>query len=168
VFRLHARRLVVMGFAAAMLGVLAGPRATAAGGLSLDLRAELEGQPLALSAVASYYCDDFSYPVIKCFTSPDKLEARAEIVLSVTAVDYVTIYDYTTWAGSYMHVSQNYSALVFIGWNDRVSSYRAKNSETGRFWTDWFYSGTIYNFCCNQMVSSLGSFDNTFSAIERT
>jgi len=67
-----------------------------------------------------------------------------------------------------MNVSQDYAALSAIGWNDRISSFRGRNSETGQFWTDWFYGGTWYAFCCNTSVSNLGSFNNTFSSIQRT
>lgn len=64
-----------------------------------------------------------------------------------------------------MHMSENYSLLSLIGWNDRISSYVAKNSMSGAFWTDWLYTGVRYNFCCNQQVGSLGSYNDTFSSV---
>jgi hypothetical protein len=139
--------------------------AMAAGGTTESLRADLDGKPIKLVDVANWYCDDFSYPVIHCYSDASRLAARDALVLSVSAVDYVTIYDYTSFAGSYMQVSQDYNALITLGWNDRISSFKARNSLAGHFYVDWFYQGTGYYFCCNQQVTSLGSFDNTFSSI---
>lgn len=144
------------------------PRVAAGAELRLSMTAFLDGRPIPLRDVGKYYCDDFSFPVITCSVDAAGIEVRASALLQATAVDYLTIYDAPTFGGSYMHVSQDYPALSFIGWNDRISSFKARNSETGRFWTDWFYSGTIYGFCCNQQVGSLGGYDNTFSSIQRT
>jgi len=58
--------------------------------------------------------------------------------------------------------------LITIGWNDRMSSFKARNGETGRFWTDWFNGGSSWPFCCNSQVSGLGAYDNTFSSVQRT
>ena len=55
--------------------------------------------------------------------------------------------------------------LAWIGWNDRVSSFKGKNAQTGTFYTDWFAGGSGYGFCCNQQVSSLGGFNDTFSSV---
>jgi hypothetical protein len=129
------------------------------------LRAYLDGRPLKLTEVARWYCDDFSYPVIECYSEPTDLEGRTAATMSVSSVDYVTIYDYASYTGPYMHVSQDYTILASIGWNDRVSSFKARNSQDGRFYTDWFYNGTAYYFCCNQQLASLGVFDNTFSSM---
>jgi hypothetical protein len=39
-----------------------------------------------------------------------------------------------SWAGrSNMLVSQNCDVLATVGWNDRVSSFKGCNSETGSF-----------------------------------
>jgi hypothetical protein len=132
------------------------------------MSATLDGRPIPLVDVAKYYCDDFAYPVITCSMSADLIEARLSASLAATALDYVTIYDAPTFGGAWMNVSQDYSGLWSIGWNDRISSFKARNSETGRFWTDWFYSGTWYGFCCNQQLASLGAYDNTFSSVIRT
>ena len=58
--------------------------------------------------------------------------------------------------------------LVLLGWNDKVSSFKARNGETGRLWVDWWYSGSSWSFCCNSQVPYLGSYDNTFSSVQRT
>jgi hypothetical protein len=145
-------------------------------GLAVDstgttLRADLDGKPLDLVQVGRYYCEDFDYPVIHCFTRPAALEATVSAKLSgmtadsTTSVNYVVVYEYTSYQGAYMYMSQDYSILATIGWNDRISSLRVLDSSGGVFWTDWLYSGTPWSFCCTNWFSSLGSFDNTFSSV---
>jgi hypothetical protein len=129
------------------------------------MSADLDGRPMKLADVGNWYCDDFSYPVIHCFSDPTRLQLRDAAILSATALVYVTIYDYTGFAGSFMQVSQDYTVLAGIGWNDRISSFKARNGLTGSFYTDWFYGGTGYYFCCYQQITSLGSYDNTFSSV---
>lgn len=133
-----------------------------------NLTATLDGRPLKLTSVANWYCDDFSYPQITCFSQAGDLAVHDAAILSTTSLEYVTIYDFTSYGGSFMQVSQDYTVLATIGWNDRVSSFKARNSLDGHFYTDWFYGGTGYYFCCNQNVPSLGSFDNTFSSVHQT
>jgi hypothetical protein len=147
---------------------LAQPRGTNAADADPQLTATLDGKPIPLEDVGKYYCDDFSYPEIKCSSTKVIPDARATLVTLLTAVDYVTIYDGAVYAGASMNVSQDYSALSLIGWNDRISSFRGRNSETGSFYVDWFYGGTAWAFCCNTQTSSLGTYNNTFSSIKRT
>lgn len=92
--------------------------------------------------------------------------AGIDAVAAGTGV-YATVYEYTTFQGSYMHMSQNYTCLACIGWNDRISSFVVLNSQSGNFYTDWFYGGSVYGFCCNQERYSLGGYDNTFSSVYR-
>ncbi len=160
------RRLGIVAMVLASLFLGVSPASTwAAANAAPTLSADLNGRPLKLVDVANWYCDDFSYPAIHCFSDPTRLEARDAAILSTTALDYVTIYDYTSFAGSYMQVSQDYTVLATIGWNDRISSFKARNSLSGSFYTDWFYGGTGYYFCCNQQITSLGNFDNSFSSV---
>lgn len=133
-----------------------------------DVVAFVDGRQIPVEDIPRYYCDDFSYPVIQCSSLPVVPETRALTMSLLAGVDYATIYDQGSFIGTWMNVSQDYSTLLTIGWNDRISSFKGRNSETGRFWTDWFYTGTIWNFCCNSNVPSLGSYNNTFSSIERT
>jgi len=165
----YARVLPGLVISAIIVGhALAWPVPASAGAVTPNQPiADLDGVPIDLEEVANWYCDDFSYPAIHCFRDPKNLEARRTSILATTAVTYVTIYDYTSFAGSYMHVSEDYTALVFLGWNDRISSYKARNSEDGHFYVDWYYGGTGYYFCCNQQASFLGSFDNQFSSVHR-
>jgi hypothetical protein len=148
-------------------GVAARPVAAIAAP-SLQVVAFLDGKPLPISQVADYYCDDFSFPVIQCSVQASALEVRLSLVLAASDVTYVTIYDQPSYFGSFMAVSQDYSALSLIGWNDRISSFKGRNSETGTFYTDWFYGGSSWSFCCNVQQPSLNAYDNTFSSIRRT
>jgi hypothetical protein len=79
----------------------------------------------------------------------------------------LSVYEHSTYQGAYMHMSEDYSILSLIGWSDRISSFIAKNSLSGAFWTDWLYTRTRYNFCSNSAVGSLGSFNDTFSSVFR-
>jgi hypothetical protein len=167
--RTRGRRIgpAVLAVSALLSLVLMPGTAQAASPPDRGLTATLDGRPLKLTSVADWYCDDFSYPVISCFSDPLSLSIRDAAILSTTGVTYVTIYDFTSYTGSYMQVSQDYPVLAYIGWNDRVSSFKGRNSLSGYFFTDWFYSGTYYQFCCNQNVPSLGAFDNTFSSVHQ-
>jgi hypothetical protein len=167
---LRARRMVVCLALVSALSV-AGPwhpAAVAAAGVDPVLTATLDGRPIPLEEVGRHYCDDFSYPIIRCSSLALVAEARATLFLLLTSVDYVTIYDQSGYGGAYMHASQDYGVLALIGWNDRISSFRGRNNETGTFYTDWFYGGSWWTFCCNQQTASLGSYSNTFSSILRT
>ena len=157
--------LMVIGLLAT---TIARPTAARAADPDPELTATLDGRPIPLEDVGKYICDDFSYPQIRCYSTRILADSRALLVTVLTSIDYVTIYDLTGFAGASMNVSQNYSALSTIGWNDRISSFRGKNSETGTFFQDWFYNGTWYAFCCNTNVSNLGVYSNTFSSIQRT
>jgi hypothetical protein len=130
--------------------------------------AYLDGVAIPLEEVSKHYCDDFSYPVITCSSSPLVPAARTTLLSLLSSVEYVTVFDLPSYAGSFMNVSQDYGALVFIGWNDRISSFKARNGETGAFFTDWLYNGSQWSFCCNQQLPQLGAYNNTFSSIMRT
>ena len=141
---------------------------TSASDASVTLVAYLDGKPIALADVSKYYCDDFSYPLIECSVSALVTSSRALLVGLLTSVDYVTIYEFTSYSGSMMNVSQDYTVLATIGWNDKISSFKARNGETGTFYVDWFYGGSQWSFCCNTQQSSLGGYDNSFSSLQRT
>jgi hypothetical protein len=130
--------------------------------------AYLDGKAIPLAEVSRYYCDDFSFPIIRCSTSQSVAQTRATLNTLLATVDYVTIYEYAYYSGAWMNVSQDYSALALIGWNDKVSAFKVRNSETGRFFVDWFYGGSGWSFCCNTQQPTLGGYDNTFSSIQRT
>jgi hypothetical protein len=131
-----------------------------------DLTADLDGKPIALADVGHWYCHDFDYPAIHCFSDPGDIERSTEFQgAAAAATAYVTVYEFTTYQGAFMHMSQDYTALTLIGWNDRISSFVVHNSAGGAFWTDWLYSGTRYSFCCFQQLGSLGGYNDTFSSV---
>jgi hypothetical protein len=160
---------VASALGASLVGIgLTQPGSALGGDSDPVVVAFLDGRAIPVADVSRHFCDDFSYPTIHCSSSPLVIELRATSLLLLTGADYVTVYEKSSFQGTYMNVSQDYGSLLTIGWNDRISSFKARNSETGRFWTDWFNGGTVWNFCCNTWVSSLGSYDNTFSSMQRT
>ena len=149
-------------------------------GQPAELTADLDGRPIPLKEIGRWYCHDINHPAIHCFANPERLEVSTEIALTergtaadagialaASTVTYLTVYEHSTYQGAYMHMSQNYSLLSLIGWSDRISSFKVRNSQSGSLWTDWLYSGTRYNFCCNQELGYLGNFNDTFSSVFR-
>ena len=120
------------------------PPAVSAADPPVTVSADLDGKAVALVSVSAHYCHDFDYPRIHCFSTAGGLDAAVEPALGLlglfgtTAVNYVLIFENAAYAGAFMYVSQDYNALGLLGWNDRISSFKAKNSETGSFHWDWF------------------------------
>jgi hypothetical protein len=163
------RSLRATGIVSAIVGsLMLGPSVAVAGsGAEPAMHADLDGNPIALVDVGKYFCHDFDFPAIHCFSDPKALEARPEVRAATSTGEFVTVYEYTTYQGAYMHMSQNYTVLATIGWNDRISSFVVENSQSGNFYTDWFYGGTVYGWCCNHQLPGLGIYDNTFSSVYR-
>jgi hypothetical protein len=171
-------------FLAVVLGLMLLASATTSAALAGtprdQLRADLDGRPIKLADVGRWFCHDFDYPQLHCYSSAGALEQAlvdrsAASGGGVTALaaygpnDYVTIYSEPSYAGSYAHLSANYDSLVLIGWNDRISSFKARNSQAGKFYSNWFGSGTVRSFCCNTTVPWMTStYDNTFSSVYRS
>lgn len=166
--RMRGLAVGLMVLSSLTIAGIGNPGGTRAAEADPALSATLDGKPIPLEDVGKYYCDDFSYPEIKCSSTKIIPDARATLVSLLTAIDYVTIYDGAAYTGASMNVSQDYSALTLIGWNDRISSFKGRNSESGLFYVDWFYSGTQWAFCCNTQTPNLGSFNNAISSIKRT
>jgi hypothetical protein len=161
--RKRARRWIgLLVFGALLLGTAPGASADS----KVALSADLAGQPIRLADVGKYHCHDLDYPRIHCFRTAEDLAASPPMAAALlSGVTYVTIYDGASFLGSSMNVAQDYDILALIGWNDRVSSFKARNSLSGRFFVDWFGGGSGWSFCCNSTASTLGSFDNTFSSV---
>lgn len=166
--RLVARRYTLL--VAIGLALSAMPAATGTVFAGESIRAVLDGQRISIDSISQYYCHDLERPLIRCFSSAAELEAsHAGNRILAAAVIYVTVYDSPSYAGSFMQISSDYDALATVGWNDRISSYKARNSETGSFYTDWFHAGTADHFCCNESVPILGGgFNDAFSSVYRT
>jgi hypothetical protein len=124
------------------------------------VRADLEGKAIEATKVGSYYCHDLAYPDIHCFRTAARLEAALAAAgpdsFGVSATNYVVIYADQSYGGAYAYLSQNYSNLGSIGWNDRITSFKALNGEDGRFYEHESAGGGSYTFCCNQQVSNVG------------
>jgi hypothetical protein len=165
-------RALVVG----LLVIVSGPLAsfsTASPAAAIEARgttltALLDGVAIPLEEVSKYYCDDFSYPVITCSVSPLLHAVRTTAFALLASVDYVTVFEHATFQGASMNISQDYPVLTLIGWNDRISSFKVRNGETGRFSVDWLYAGSGWSFCCNTQQGTLGGYDNTFSSVQRT
>jgi hypothetical protein len=163
--RRRLRRGVPAAVAAIICALTLGP-ATVVGASSSPMTADLDGRPIALSEVAKHSCHDIDYPRIHCFATQAARDASAAPLLASSSATYVIVWEDASYAGSSLIISQDYTVLATLGWNDRISSYKAQNSLTGRFWTDWFYFGTAYYFCCNQQVPLLGVYNDTFSSVQ--
>jgi len=132
------------------------------------LTADLDGKMIDLTTVGTLHCHDFDYPRIHCFETADALATAIAPTLAAAAINYVAVFDGTSYGGASMFMTQDYSVLSLIGWNDRISSFKGLNGQAGTFYTDWFYGGSSWSFCCNQNVSSLGSFNDTFSSVRHS
>jgi len=140
-----------------------------------EVVATLDGRPIAVADIPDYQCHDLEYPVIRCFRKIADRDASIAVDIDVgvasaslaSGVVYVTVYDGANFTGSTFSISQDYDALATIGWNDRVSSFKGRNSESGRFFVDWFGGGSNWPFCCNSTYGSLGTYNNTFSSVYR-
>lgn len=159
--------------AALVLAVCASvPVAQAAGPSDSAVVADLDGVPISVDDIPKYYCTDSDFPAIHCFDSARAMAAArvadGATARSATAVTYVTVYSQTSYGGSYLAISQDYDTLALVGWNDRIRSFRAQNAELGRFWTDWFASGSALDFCCNTWSPSLSAtFDQKITSVYR-
>lgn len=119
-----ARRIVA---AIVVWGLLTA--ATPAAALASPLvRAELEGEPIAIGEVSTWFCHDLAFPTITCFRDAGALE-RSVAGSSAAGSVYVTLYSDSGYTGSYVHLSEDYDGLWTIGWNDHASSFIAKNGE---------------------------------------
>jgi hypothetical protein len=145
--------------------VLVGPVPVRAG--TADLTADLDGKAIRLVDVSRYACHDIDYPKIHCFTSQAARDLSAAPLLASATSSYVIAWDQATYAGGSFIFSEDYTALAVIGWNDRISSFKVQNSQTGHWYTDWFYGGSSWYFCCNTQQPILNAYDDTFSSIHR-
>jgi hypothetical protein len=152
---------------ALVVGAFVAPTTTLAA-IGTPVSADLEGTVIPLRDVNKYHCHDLDYPRIHCFRSEVTRDASARTLLATAGTAYVIVWENPSFQGASLIISQDYTALVTLFWNDRISSFKVQNSQSGRFWTDWFYGGTFYAFCCNQQVPLLGAYNDTFSSVYRT
>jgi hypothetical protein len=150
-----------------LVAALTAPVSVFAAANQSEMSADLEGRPIKLSDVSKYHCHDLDYPRIHCFRSESSRDDATTSRLAASGVAYVIAWENGGYSGNSVILSQDYTVLATLAWNDRISSFKVQNSQSGRFWTDWFYGGTFYAFCCNQTVPYLGSYNDTFSSVYR-
>ncbi|OGO57652.1 MAG: hypothetical protein A2V85_02790 [Chloroflexi bacterium RBG_16_72_14] len=170
---MHARSrwsLVVVGLVA--LGALAGWPPAVSGA---DIVADLDGRPIAPKQVGGYYCHDFEFPRIHCYLTEGELDAAVSaleadpLAAAVTGITYVRVYVDGGYTGASAYLSQDYPDLGVIGWQDRISSFKALNSQSGRFHEHNSYLGFQYSFCCNTWVTYVGdAYNDRFSSVKNT
>jgi hypothetical protein len=164
--------LAVMPAAPATAATLA-PDATQDAAASTLLTADLDGRPIELAKVGTLHCHDFDYPRIHCFATQAALEdavstTLAGLAAAAATTNYVVVFDGTFYSGPSMFISSDYSVLALVGWNDRISSFKGMNGESGTFYWDWFYGGSQWAFCCNQQATTMGSFNDNVSSVKRS
>jgi hypothetical protein len=153
---------------------LAGPAVADPGEATPIVIADVAGKPIDITEIPSYNCHDRAFPKIHCFESASDLEQAMSVeqpgmgIESVTATNYVVIYDEVSYHGGSMYVSQNYDTLAVVGWNDRIRSYKGLNGARGVFYIDWFATGSSLTFCCNVLDPSLPTaFDRQITSVYR-
>ena len=166
-----ARALVLLS-SLAMLAAAAPATASAAG----PVRAVLDGKAISLAEARSLSCHDFDYPVLTCFRTAADMEAAAAAragssgsstpsggsataPLAAAATGYVIVWVDGQYVGSARALSQDYSYLGTIGWNDVISSFKSYGA-TGHFWENAPTGGFIYNFYPTSQASYVGDYYN--------
>jgi hypothetical protein len=137
----------------------------------------LDGVLSDLETASQHHCHDIGVALLTCFRSASARDHDAGTTLTTVALNidddqavassssgYVVAWELMTYAGSSVVLSQNYSNLGTIGWNDRISSYKVYTTGSGTFYEHTFYAGRTQQFCCYAQVSSVGTLNNTFSA----
>lgn len=136
--------------------------------------ATLDGEIADLATATKYHCHDLTPGILTCFRSADARDFDAEAATSTqgSAVElagsgnYVIAWDYLGFAGSSVFLSQDYPYLSSLGWNDKISSYKAYMTRTGYFFQHAQYAGGVQAFCCNAEVTNVGAtFNNAFSSL---
>jgi len=133
--------------------------------------ADLDGRPIRTTEVGSHNCHDFEFPRIHCFETVDALDlsvARygAGPLTAPAGVTYVRIWEHESYAGSSAYLSNNYADLGTIGWNDKITSFKSFNAQSGAFYEHNSYAGLVYSFCCNTSVWNVGgSYNDRFSSV---
>lgn len=136
------------------------------------MRAELDGHPIALHDVGKWNCHDLDHPVIRCYRTEAALNKAlanhgiGPLALVASGISYVRVWEDATFSGATAVFSINYASLGSIGWNDKITSLIAINSQHGEFYEHNTYGGLVYSFCCNVQVPNVGStYNDLFSSV---
>jgi hypothetical protein len=156
---------------AALLALSVASTATAgspAGGP--ERRAELDGQPIALTDVARHHCHNRDLPLIRCFA--DAAERDRDMVARSAELADAT--PFVTWYADANFVKppsftaySSESDLSRYGWNDKISSFHVLNGGHPRWWQDAGNHGTWWDWG-SVSISYVGDGANDkFSSVER-
>ena len=168
------RRYVVTVIAFALAASALAPGLTT-GAEPGRIRAFLGDREIPARESGRHHCHDFEFPVIRCYRSGRALDRAvatsgrrtAADGLSVTATNYVRVFEHQTYAGASAYLAYTYSDLRTIGWNDKITSYIVVNGGSGAFYEHIDHAGLTDSFCCGEWVSNVGStFNDKFSSVE--
>ncbi len=122
------------------------------------------------------HCHDLRFPNLTCY--PTEAERDLAFADASDGVDslgelgvlasggYVIAYLHASYAGSSVILTQDHGDLAFIGWGDRISSYKVYTSPTGYFHEGYWYSQRAQAFCCFTNVPYVGdALNDTFSSL---
>lgn len=130
----------------------------------------LNGRPSSVAIATRHHCHDGVRETLECFTSTQERDASWRLAsLAKTPMSsggYVIAWVGASYTGSSVVLSQDYSNLGSIGWNDRISAYKVYTSLTGAFYEHSNYWGLTQFFCCFSQVSYVGdAYNDKFSSI---
>jgi hypothetical protein len=118
------------------------------------------------------HCHDLGPMALTCFPTEAERDAALgafagdDIVLASSS-GYVVAYSSPSFGGSSVVLSQDYGHLGHIGWDDRISSYKAYTPLTGYFFEHTWYGGRAQAYCCNAQVTYVGdALNNRFSSFD--
>ncbi len=167
-------RRASLGLSVVMLLALAPAAARATSqNESTTPQAFLDGLPLPIWEVSGYHCHDLALPDILCFVSEEARDAAVDLLnngelssaTTTSSSGYVIAYVHASYAGTSVVLSQDYSNLGSIGWNDIISSYKVYTSPNGQFYEHTWYGGRYQTFCCFTNVPYVGDpLNDTFSS----
>jgi len=117
------------------------------------------------------HCHDLGPTALSCFATEAERDAslvtlQGEMMLASSS-GYVIAYSNPSFGGSSVVLSQDYGHLGHIGWDDRISSYKAYTPLTGYFFEHTWYGGRAQAYCCNAQVTYVGdALNNRFSSFD--
>ncbi len=157
----------LLGLAVALVVTLQGAPDARADSMS----ATLDGRPISMEEAETLSCHDFDYPVLTCFKESAVMErvaaARfaARAAMSAASSGYVVAFENGSYVSPARTISQSYSYLGDIGFNDKISSFKSYGA-TGRFLEHAPPGGLLYPFSGSTWVSYAGdTYNDKFSSV---
>jgi hypothetical protein len=160
--------------AARLLGLALAVALSLPGGATVGatgVRAVLDGTPITLKEAASLSCHDFDYPVLTCFENSAQMEKvaaerfAARDAMAAASSGYIVVFEHGAYLSPSRTISQSYSYLGDIGFNDKISSFKSYGA-TGRFTEHAPPGGLVYSFSGSTWVSYVGdTYNDKFSSV---